>query len=124
MDKLTNQAGTEETRLSWTNGHMERLALRIFDISYESRGHIKAQVLADYVTKMSVGSSKGEEDNGWFLSMDEASNQTGSGAKVQYEVLLVGVRLAKELEAKTLTAKSDSKLVTGQVNEEYQARDP
>ncbi|RDX97626.1 hypothetical protein CR513_19581, partial [Mucuna pruriens] len=81
--------------------------------------------------------------------MDEASNQTGSGAGVifegqngvlieqslhfefkannnqaEYEALLVRMRLAKELEAKSLTAKSDSKLITGQVNGEYQARNP
>ncbi|RDX62146.1 Gypsy retrotransposon integrase-like protein 1, partial [Mucuna pruriens] len=34
------------------------------------------------------------------------------------------MRLAKELDAQVLTAKSDSKLVTGQVNREYQVRDP
>ncbi|RDX87838.1 hypothetical protein CR513_30635, partial [Mucuna pruriens] len=34
------------------------------------------------------------------------------------------MRLAKELEAKTLIAKSESKLVTGQVNSEYQPKDP
>ncbi|RDX92394.1 hypothetical protein CR513_25481, partial [Mucuna pruriens] len=34
------------------------------------------------------------------------------------------MRLAKELEAKVLTAKSDLKLITGQVSGEYQARDP
>ncbi|RDY04619.1 hypothetical protein CR513_11644, partial [Mucuna pruriens] len=33
------------------------------------------------------------------------------------------MRLAKELEAKTLTAKSDLKLIMGQVNGEYQAKD-
>ncbi|RDY04061.1 rnhA, partial [Mucuna pruriens] len=94
---------------------------------------------------MTTRSSKGEKDNRWFLSMDGASNQTGSGAGVilegsngvsieqslhfefkannnqaEYEALLVGMRLAKELKAKTLTAKSYSKLVNG----EYQARDP
>ncbi|RDX84457.1 Tf2-6, partial [Mucuna pruriens] len=34
------------------------------------------------------------------------------------------MRLALEIEAKRLTVKSDSKLVTGQVNGEYQAKDP
>ncbi|RDY01917.1 hypothetical protein CR513_14702, partial [Mucuna pruriens] len=80
-----------------------------------------------------------EEDNGWFLSVDEASNQTGSEAGVileglngvlieqslhfefkannnqaKYEALLAGMRLEEELEAKTLMVKSDSKLVMGQ----------
>ncbi|RDX96117.1 hypothetical protein CR513_21263, partial [Mucuna pruriens] len=34
------------------------------------------------------------------------------------------MRLARDLEAKILIAKSDLKLVTGQVNNEYQTRDP
>ncbi|RDX92743.1 rnhA, partial [Mucuna pruriens] len=116
-----------------------------FDISYESRGHIKAQALTDFIIEMTTGSLEDEEDNGWFLLVDRASNQMGSGAKVilegpngvlieqslhfefkannnqaEYKALLAGMRLAKELEAKTLTAKSDSKLVNG----EYQVTDP
>ncbi|RDX62673.1 rnhA, partial [Mucuna pruriens] len=47
-----------------------------------------------------------------------------SNNQAEYEALLVGMRLAQELEAKRLIAKSDSKLMTGQVNGEYQARDP
>ncbi|RDX76436.1 hypothetical protein CR513_43566, partial [Mucuna pruriens] len=77
---------------------------------------------------MIVGSLEGEEDNRWFLLVDGVSNQTGSGTRVilegpnrvLIEVLLVGIRLAKELEVKTLTTKSDLKLVNG----EYQGRDP
>ncbi|RDY03048.1 hypothetical protein CR513_13388, partial [Mucuna pruriens] len=119
-----------------------------FDISYESIGHIKAQALVDFVTEMTAGSEEVEVNNGWFLSVDGASNQTGSGAEVilegpngvliepsvqfefkarnnqaEYEALLVGMILVKELEAKILTAKSDSKLITGQVNREYHAKD-
>ncbi|RDY11649.1 rnhA, partial [Mucuna pruriens] len=64
----------------------------------------------------------------WFMFVDGASNQARSGAgnnnQEEYEALLVGMRLARELEAKVLTTKSDSKLVTGQVNGEYQVRDP
>ncbi|RDX68187.1 Retrovirus-related Pol polyprotein from transposon 17.6, partial [Mucuna pruriens] len=88
-----------------------------FDILYESKGHIKAQALADFVTKMMAGSLEVETSGGWLLSVDEASNQAGSGAgannnQAEYEALLAGMRLAKELGAKVLTAKSDSKLMT------------
>ncbi|RDX98911.1 hypothetical protein CR513_18099, partial [Mucuna pruriens] len=114
-----------------------------FDISYESKGHIKAEALADFITKMTAGSLEAKTSGGWLLSVDEASNQVGSGVGVilegsngvlieqslhfefkannnqaEYEALLVGMRLASELEAKVLTAKSNSKLMTGQ------ARDP
>ncbi|RDX78359.1 Tf2-9, partial [Mucuna pruriens] len=120
-----------------------------FDISFERRGHIKAQVLADFVNKLSPEDRPSVEEGEWYLSVDGSTNQAGLGAgvilegpegilveqslhfdfrasnnKAEYEALLTGMRLAQDLEAKILTAKSDSKLVTGQVNNEYQTRDP
>jgi len=44
--------------------------------------------------------------------------------QAKYEALIAGMLLAKEMGAKSLLAKSDSLLVTGQVMEEYQAKDP
>jgi len=43
---------------------------------------------------------------------------------VEYEALIAGMLLAKEMGARGLLVKSDSQLVTGQVTEEYQAKDP
>ncbi|RDX87797.1 Gypsy retrotransposon integrase-like protein 1, partial [Mucuna pruriens] len=85
-------------------------------------GHIKAQALADFIIEMMAESPEIKAKSEWFLSVDGASNQTRSRAGVileglngvEYEALLTGIRLAKELEAKTLTAKSNSKLITGQ----------
>jgi len=76
----------------------------------------------------------------WILSVDGSSNQQGSGVGVilegpngllikqalrfafkasnnqaEYEALIVGILLAKEMGAKGLLVKSDSLLVTGQV---------
>ncbi|RDX82658.1 Retrovirus-related Pol polyprotein from transposon 17.6, partial [Mucuna pruriens] len=104
-----------------------------FDISFERRGHVKAQALADFLTELAPREVDGQpEETGkgeWYLLVDGSSNQSGSGAGVilegptgiiidnnqaEYEALLAGMRLAQELEAKRLTAKSDSKLVTGQ----------
>ncbi|RDY02343.1 hypothetical protein CR513_14206, partial [Mucuna pruriens] len=118
-----------------------------FDISFERRGQIKSQALADFITKLTTEHEQVEGE--WYLSVDGSSNQTGSGVGVilegpdgilieqslhfdfkasnnqaEYEALLAGMRLALEVEAKRLTVKSDSKLVTGQVNGEYQAKDP
>jgi len=84
-----------------------------------------------------------------MLSVDGSSNQLGSGAGVilegpngvfieqslrfafkasnnqaEYEALIAGILLAKEMGAKVLMAKSDSLLVTGQVTREFQAKDP
>jgi len=85
----------------------------------------------------------------WILSVDGASNQKGSGAGVvlegpggilieqslrfsfkasnnqaEYEALIAGMLLAKEIRAKKLSARSDSLLVTGQFNGEFSAKDP
>ncbi|RDX77401.1 Retrovirus-related Pol polyprotein from transposon 17.6, partial [Mucuna pruriens] len=120
-----------------------------FSISFERRGPIKAQVLADFITELAPTDHHPTVEGDWYLSVDESSNDTRSGAgivlegpggilieqslhfdfkartnQVEYEALLAGMRLAQELEAKRLVVKSDSKLVTGQVNGEYQARDP
>ena len=84
-----------------------------------------------------------------MLSVDGSSNQQGSGASVilegpngllieqalrfafkasnnqtEYEALIAGMLLAKEMGARSLLAKSDSQLVTCQVTGEYQAKDP
>jgi len=47
-----------------------------------------------------------------------------SNNQAEYEALIVGILLAKEMGAKRLLAKSDSLLVIGQVTGEYQAKDP
>jgi len=47
-----------------------------------------------------------------------------SNNQAEYEALVVGILLAKEMGAKVLVAKSDSLLVTGQVTGEFQAKDP
>ncbi|RDX87842.1 Protein NYNRIN, partial [Mucuna pruriens] len=50
-----------------------------FDISYESEGHVKAQALTNFITKMAASGPATEENSRWFLSMDGASNQLRSG---------------------------------------------
>ncbi|XP_021827603.1 uncharacterized protein LOC110768210 [Prunus avium] len=89
-----------------------------------------------------------EADHHWILYVDGASNSQGCGAglvlispnateveyalrlgfrasnnEAEYEALIAGLRLAKELGAKKIQVRSDSQLVVNQVNEEYQARD-
>ena len=45
-----------------------------------------------------------------------------SNNEAEYEALLAGLRLAKELKVNHLKVHSDSQLVVNQVNETYQAR--
>ena len=47
-----------------------------------------------------------------------------SNNQAEYEALIAGILLAKEMGAQSLLAKSDSLLVTGQVTGEYQAKNP
>ncbi|RDY00732.1 rnhA, partial [Mucuna pruriens] len=54
----------------------------------------------------------------------DLAGRMGSNNQAKYEALFVGKRLALEIEARRLTVKSDSKLMTGQVNGEYQTKDP
>ncbi|RDY07211.1 rnhA, partial [Mucuna pruriens] len=119
-----------------------------FDILFESRGHIKAQVIADFLVELTFEGGR-ELEGEWYLSVDGSSSHTGSGAGIvlegptrvlieqslhfefrasnnqaEYEALLARMKLALELGTKKLTAKSDSKLVTGQINGDYQTKDP
>jgi len=84
-----------------------------------------------------------------LLSVDGSSKQQGSGAGIvlegpngvlieqalhfafkasnnqaEYESLIAGMLLAKEMGAHNLLVKSDSQLITGQVSGEFQAKDP
>ncbi|KAM2914483.1 hypothetical protein COP2_045004 [Malus domestica] len=80
----------------------------------------------------------------WHLHLDDVSNYKGSGVgvvlvtpddsmlkqatilgfkssnnEVEYEALLAGLRMAKDLMVKKLTIHSDSMLITSQTTEEY-----
>ena len=102
------------------------------------------------MTKLTPKDSKPDRDDFiWILSVDGSSNLRGDGAgiklegpnglmleqllkfsfkasnnQVEYEALIVGMLLAKELGAHWLLAKSDSLLITGQISGYYQAKDP
>ncbi|XP_068503721.1 uncharacterized protein [Phaseolus vulgaris] len=133
-------------------GRMVRWAIELseFDVQYEPIGPIKGQVYADFIVELSLAATHQEEPNSrWVLSVDGSSNQQGSGVGVilegpngllieqalrfafkasnnqaEYEALIAGMLLAKQMGAKSLLAKSDSLLVTEQVTGEYQAKDP
>jgi len=101
--------------------------------------------LADFVVELSSAATHQKEASfRWVLSVDGSSNQQGSRAGVilegpnglliehalqfafkvnnnqaEYEVLIVGMLLAKEMGAKSV-----SLLVTGKVTGEYQTKDP
>nr|KYP64516.1 Transposon Ty3-G Gag-Pol polyprotein [Cajanus cajan] len=118
-----------------------------YGIKYESRGALKAQCLADFIAELTPSVSL--EDPSWTLHVDGSSNTKGSGAgiilegsndimlelaikfdfratnnQVEYEALLAGLRLAKDVGVKKLRCCSDSKLITEQVGRSYQTKEP
>ncbi|GAU29247.1 hypothetical protein TSUD_391950 [Trifolium subterraneum] len=122
------------------------LELAEFDISFESRKALKAQVLADFVAKMTTSTTS--EKNKWTIFVDGSSNSQGSGAGIilengdgvlievslglsfpttnnqaEYEAFLAGLRLAEDMGAEEIKIFTDSQLVASQVSGEYQTKE-
>uniref|UniRef100_A0A2N9FX15 Uncharacterized protein n=1 Tax=Fagus sylvatica TaxID=28930 RepID=A0A2N9FX15_FAGSY len=116
-----------------------------FDIEYHPRQAIKAQALADFIAEFTVtedGPSEEKPDEEWEIEIDGSSVKGAGGVGIvfktpkghllkhstrlqypttnneaEYEALLTGLRIAKELGANRLKIRSDSQLIVGQVNE-------
>ncbi|GAU10607.1 hypothetical protein TSUD_419680 [Trifolium subterraneum] len=122
------------------------LELAEFDISFESRKALKAQVLADFVAKMTTSTTS--EKNKWTIVVDGSSNSQGSGAGIilenedgvlievslglsfpttnnqaEYEAFLAGLRLAEDMGAEEIRIFTDLQLVASQVSGEYQTKE-
>ncbi|XP_020202148.1 uncharacterized protein LOC109787951 [Cajanus cajan] len=117
-----------------------------FGIRYENRGPLKAQCLANFVAKLTPILAK--EEQVWALYVDGSSNTKGGGAGIilegpnnvtieqslkfrfritnnqaEYEALLAGLRLARDIGAQRVSCNSDSKLMVEQLNGTYQTKD-
>jgi ribonuclease HI len=122
-----------------------------FNIEYHPRQAIKAQALADFIAEFTVTEdepSKQKPDEEWEVEIDGSSVKGAGGVGIvfktpeghllkhstrlqypttnneaEYEALLTSLRIAKELGANRLKIRSDSQLIVGQVNGEYEARE-
>ncbi|CAJ2640157.1 unnamed protein product [Trifolium pratense] len=122
------------------------LELSEFEIFFESRKALKAQVLADFIAEMTTSSTP--DKNKWTIFVDGSSNPQGSGAGIilesgegvlievslelafpttnnqaEYEAFLAGLRLAQDMEAEEIKIFTDSQLVASQITGEYQTKD-
>ncbi|KAK8928297.1 hypothetical protein KSP39_PZI017417 [Platanthera zijinensis] len=127
------------------------IELSEFDISFVPRLSIKAQAvadfLADYVTEAEAEEPKPQE--AWKMVVDGASGRHSLGGGVvlvspqgvtieqavtfhfpvtnnqaEYEAVIAGLRLAKELEIQDVEAFTDSMVVASQIRGEFEAREP
>ncbi|GAV67969.1 RVT_3 domain-containing protein [Cephalotus follicularis] len=124
-----------------------------YDVKFEPRPAIKSQVLTDFVRDYRptecMEEDPSESERGiWKLSVDGLSYLTGSGAglvltspdgwsleyalrfkfkaknnEAEWEALIAGLKIAKHLEVQKIEASSDSQLVVGLANGEYEARE-
>ncbi|XP_025680553.2 uncharacterized protein [Arachis hypogaea] len=120
------------------------IELSEFDIQFQPRSALKAQVLADFISELTTD----ERDKFWELHVDGASSREGSGAGVilkegdkviaeqalqfhfpasnnqaEYEALIAGLKLALSFQVQSLTAHCDSLLVVQQIRGEFQVKD-
>jgi len=127
--------------ISWT------IELSEFHIQYQPRGAIKSQALANFAVELTPFLTKDDHPS-WILHVDGSSNERSCDAEVvlegpgeivieqalkfdfrtsnnqaEYEALIAGLHLAQELEITRLICKSDSRLVIGQLNDEYEVRE-
>nr|XP_023904367.1 uncharacterized protein LOC112016094 [Quercus suber] len=102
-------------------GRMVQWAIELsqFDVEYHPRTAIKAQDLADFIAEFTYPDepSHASKDKTWVMQTDATNNEA------EYEEILTGLRLGKELGARNLLVQNDSKLVIGQIRGEYEAKE-
>lgn len=124
------------------------IELSEYDIKYKPITSSKAQVLADFFIELFPKEADGEfKTDKWKIHVDGASSKQGSEIGIQlespageiiekslhlrfhvsnneaeYELLIAGLRLAVSINAKKVSAFSDSQLVTSQFHGEYEAK--
>ena len=125
------------------------IELSQFDIEYHPRIAIKAQVLADFIAEVTFPNkdSLTKEAERWTVQIDSSLAQKRGGVgvvittlneevlkyrvqlkfsatnnKAEYEGILTGLRLKKVLGVKNLLVQNDSRLVIGQIKDEYKAK--
>ncbi|XP_021715731.1 uncharacterized protein LOC110683648 [Chenopodium quinoa] len=125
------------------------LEMRGLDITFEPRKAIKGRAFADFLAEMTRSDLQTARDQIWKVFVDGSAIATGCGAdvicqspegdkfeyalrfqfqasnnEVEYEALLVGLRMCKAARATKIDVCSDSLLVVGQVNGDFEAREP
>ncbi|GJU00782.1 reverse transcriptase domain-containing protein [Tanacetum coccineum] len=104
-----------------------RFELEEYDIQYRPRTSVKGQILADFIVERPEDDAsdtpieeKEELPDPWVLFTDgfKATNN-----EAEYEALIAGLRISRQMGVQNLQANVDSKLVANQVNGVYVAKE-
>ena len=125
------------------------IELSAYGVRFQPHEAKKAQVLVDFVVEYTGRATEEgtEEDHEWILHVDGSSTRTGSGAglilagphgtkvlyalkfgfeasnnEAEYETLIAGLKLARDIGARRIRAMSDSMLVVQQVRGDYETK--
>ena len=124
------------------------MELSEYGIQYKPRLSKKGQVLADFLAEIPQPNTCPDEKGWWILCVDGASKQPGAGIGLQltsstrerieqavrlgfnasnneseYKAMIAGLYLALPVGVNNLLIRSDSQLVVGQVNAEFESRE-
>nr|GEX86879.1 reverse transcriptase domain-containing protein [Tanacetum cinerariifolium] len=102
--------------------------LGAYNIMFVPRNAVKGQVLADFLSEAPKG-EKEEIGAGLVLIGPSGIEYTcalcitfsSTNNEVEYEALLVGLRIARQINISNIEVKVDSKLVASQINRNYEA---
>ncbi|XP_048611680.1 uncharacterized protein LOC125585976 [Brassica napus] len=151
VEVLTDQPLRTILQNTNRSGRLTKWAIELgeLDITYKNRTAAKSQVLADFLIELApdLEQDRTLPNPNWTLHVDGSSTNRGAGAGVQlqsptgelirqsfsfgfpasnneaeYESLIAGLRLAKAVKAKRLSAYCDSQLVASQFSGDYDAR--
>ncbi|PWA89392.1 hypothetical protein CTI12_AA110840 [Artemisia annua] len=126
-DDMVTKSRTEKELLAEASGRLAKYTVELgaYNITYLPRNAIKGQVLADFINEIPIGPSDrglvlinpNKEEYTYALRMN--FDATNNGA--EYEALLAGLRIAKDMHIKALDVRVDSNLVASQINRDFTA---
>ncbi|XP_048611602.1 uncharacterized protein LOC125585924 [Brassica napus] len=131
IEVLSNQPLRTVMQNTNQSGRLTKWAIELseHDIVYKNRTAAKSQVLADFFIELTP---ELEQDLilpsvNWILHVDGSSTSKGFGFaasnnEAEYESLIAGLRLAKAVKAKKVSAYCDSQLVVSQYLGDYDVR--
>ena len=118
-----------------------------FDVQHRPRTTIKAQTLADFIVEFTIGKDEEEKLMAWMIWTNSSSNQRVERARVvlrspkgdtiecvvhfqfsttnnevEYEAVLSSLDLAKVTGVEAAVIHSDSQVVVGHINGDYEAK--